>query len=291
VTETNDSPRPRSAFRNGEPFRPLVLIQPGTGGVPFFCVHGAAGNVLNFRDIARRLGESQTFYALQAKGIDGSEPLQTVEDMAESYLAEVRVVQPKGPYLLGGYSSGGAVAYEMAQRLVASGEAVALVALLDAIRPGLLPRATSLKEHAERLRAEGLSYVSERVSNKARNKARDLEMKLKVRFYANQGQPLPLELREQRLMGAITAASDRYAPRPYLGRIVLYRATYVVPQFRHAGPKQGWDELTPQLEVVEVPGDHDQLVLEPNVGVMTAHLARLLKSLADQLTTGARPQR
>jgi thioesterase domain-containing protein len=199
--------------------------------------------------------------------------------MAESYLREVREVQPKGPYLLGGYSSGGTVAYEMAQRLVAAGEEVALVALLDAIRPGLLPRSTSLREHAEHLRAEGLSYVRERVAVRARNLRQDLELKLKIRFYASQGQPLPLELRDHRLMGAITAASDRYQPKPYLGRIVLYRATYVVPQFQHAGPKQGWDELTPNIEVVEVPGDHDKLVLEPNVGVMTAHLAKLLGTM------------
>jgi thioesterase domain-containing protein len=277
VTETNDSYRRRSAPRNGDAFRPLVLIQAGTGGVPFFCVHGAAGNVLNFRAIAQRLGEAQTFYALQARGIDGRDPLDTVEEMAESYLAEVRQVQPKGPYLLGGYSSGGAVAYDMAQRLVAEGEEVALVALLDSIRPGLRPRQTTLKEHAARLLSDGPAYARKRLGIKFRQRIRALEMDLKVRFYSSQGQPLPLALRDQRLMGVITAASDRYQPKPYLGRIVLYRATYVVPQFRHAGPKQGWDELTPQLEVVEVPGDHDKLVLEPNVGVMTAHLALLLK--------------
>src|SRR5262245_1390747 len=191
-----ESPRARFSSDGAEPFRPLVLIQPGTGGVPFFCVHGAAGNVLNFRDIARRLGSHQAFYALQAHGIDGREPLETVEQMAEAYLAEVRQVQPRGPDLLGGYSSGGAVGYEVAQRLVAEGEEVALLVLLDAIRPGLLPRQTSRKEHLARLLSDGPAYLRERIEIRARQRIAALEMKLKVRFYSSQGQPLPLELRE-----------------------------------------------------------------------------------------------
>jgi pimeloyl-ACP methyl ester carboxylesterase len=51
--------------------------------------------------------------------------------MATRYLRVLRKVQPSGPYFLGGYSMGGIVAYEMARRLLAEGDKVGLLALLD----------------------------------------------------------------------------------------------------------------------------------------------------------------
>ena len=61
------------------------------------------------------MGRTQPFYGLQARGIDGVlEPHQSIEAMASAYLEEIRAVRPHGPYVLGGYSGGGLVAFEMA---------------------------------------------------------------------------------------------------------------------------------------------------------------------------------
>ncbi len=110
----------------------LVPIQPNGSKTPLFLVHGAGGNVLLYRALAKRLEPDYPLYGLQSQGLDGqSKPLQTIEEMADRYLQEIRTVQPTGPYLLGGYCLGGTVAYEMAQRLVAGGEKVAMVAMLD----------------------------------------------------------------------------------------------------------------------------------------------------------------
>jgi len=111
---------------------PLVEIQPNGSRPPFFCIHPHGGNVLVYRELANQLGPDQPFFGLQSRGLDGSEePLSTIEEMAELYLKEVRTVQPHGPYFLGGYCMGGAVAYEMACQLKASGEEIALLALFD----------------------------------------------------------------------------------------------------------------------------------------------------------------
>src|SRR5207344_3097549 len=110
----------------------LVPIHPQGSKARFFCVHGAGGNVLLYRDLARHLGEDHPFYGLQSQGLDGkASPLTTVEAMAEKYLREIRQFQPEGPYCLGGYCLGGTIAYEMAQLLRRDGQEVALVALLD----------------------------------------------------------------------------------------------------------------------------------------------------------------
>ncbi|MBV9772881.1 MAG: alpha/beta fold hydrolase, partial [Gemmatimonadetes bacterium] len=91
----------------------------------------------SYAALARRLGTDQPFYAFQARGVEGDEaPHATVEAMAADYLAHLRATQPRGPYRLGGWSMGGVVAFEMARRLEAAGEAVELLALVDSRAPG-----------------------------------------------------------------------------------------------------------------------------------------------------------
>ena len=109
----------------------LVPIQPHGTKPPLFLVHGAGGNVLLYRYLAKHLAPDYPLYGLQSRGLDGqTDPLETIEEMAEHYLREIRTVKPTGPYFLGGYCMGGTVAYEMAQRLSRDGEHVGLLALL-----------------------------------------------------------------------------------------------------------------------------------------------------------------
>ncbi len=109
-------------------WRSLVAIQPEGKNLPFFAVPGVGGNVLVFARLAKLLGNDQPFYGLQARGLDGKEkPFMRVEDMAAHYIEEIRSVQPRGPYLIGGTCTGGLTAYEIAQQLTAIGEVVILV--------------------------------------------------------------------------------------------------------------------------------------------------------------------
>ena len=98
----------------------LVPIQPDGTKPPFYCVHAAGGNVLTYFDLARHLGPDQPVYGLQARGLDGKQPPHNcLEEMARDYIAEIRQLQPEGPYYLGGTSWGGMIAFEIAQQLVA----------------------------------------------------------------------------------------------------------------------------------------------------------------------------
>ena len=120
----------------------LVAIQTAGTRPPFFCVHAVGGNILSYRLLSRHLGAEQPFYALQSQGLDGEHPPhETVEAAAAHYVEEIRTVQPRGPYYLGGTSLGGIVAFEMAQQLVAQGERVGLLALIDTGLMGDLPLA------------------------------------------------------------------------------------------------------------------------------------------------------
>ena len=106
----------------------LVLLRNGGSRPPLF-LHGASF------ELSRYLGEDQPCYGIRPHGQDGRKAPATVEEMAADYLKQIRGVQPQGPYLIGGFSFGGLVAYEMAQQLRQSGQEVALLVLIDPTPP------------------------------------------------------------------------------------------------------------------------------------------------------------
>jgi amino acid adenylation domain-containing protein len=133
-----------SLLRDGkdtQAWSPLVPLQTQGKGRPFFCVHPVGGNVLCYRELARRFGKERPVYGLQARGFLGEQmPREDLVAMAHDYVNAMRTVQPTGPYLLGGWSMGGLVALEMAHRLRELGEEVALVVLIDSPAPEKLAR-------------------------------------------------------------------------------------------------------------------------------------------------------
>jgi oxalate---CoA ligase len=109
-----------------------VPLQESGSRRPIFFVHPGDGDVLAYALLARKLGEDQPSYALRARGIDDGSAVQTtLAEMATDYVEEIRRIQPRGPYILGGFCLGGAVAFEMAGQLDAAGEQVAGLLLLD----------------------------------------------------------------------------------------------------------------------------------------------------------------
>lgn len=119
----------------------LVPIQPSGTKRPLFFVHGGAGTILHFHDLAKRLGKDQPFYGFQMQGLYGdAAPHTTVEQMAAHYIAEMKTIQPAGPYAIGGYCFGGIVAFEMARKLREDGDGVALLATVNGPSPDYINR-------------------------------------------------------------------------------------------------------------------------------------------------------
>ena len=112
----------------------LVILRAGApGAMPLVCVHPHGGTAFCYAPFAAHLPPSLKVLGLQAAGLDeGEAPAESVSAMAADYIEAVRAAQPKGPYRLLGYSFGGLVAYEMARQLLAGGERVSFLALLDA---------------------------------------------------------------------------------------------------------------------------------------------------------------
>ncbi|MEZ6070275.1 MAG: amino acid adenylation domain-containing protein [Pirellulales bacterium] len=114
----------------------VVGIQPGGAQTPVFFVTGGGGGVFIFEPLARRLGAERPVFGIQLPGVAGrDEPIDSIPKVASHLLAEVRRVQPHGPYVLGGLCAGGSIAFEMAQQMRHAGETVALLVLMDTWRP------------------------------------------------------------------------------------------------------------------------------------------------------------
>lgn len=119
----NDSDPPR--------FPTLVPMKAGKG-TPIFVTHGIGGNVLELLELVRNIGTQNPVYGLQSSGFDGrSEPDARVEQLVTNHLQTIRELQPKGPYLLIGYSFGGVVMFELARRLAEQDEKTAFLAMLE----------------------------------------------------------------------------------------------------------------------------------------------------------------
>jgi thioesterase domain-containing protein/aryl carrier-like protein len=254
-------------------FRSLVEVQRGRGRVPFFCVHGAGGNVLNFRDLAKAMPDDQPFYGLQAAGVDGvSPPHTTIEEMAEAYLSEIRVVQPEGPYLLGGYSGGGIVAFEMARKLTAAGQEVALLAFIDTFLPQRGPRQITFLNRLERLQREGLAYLKVGMWRQ-RDKVKVAREDREIDEHLSRGEAVPLHLRELYLWRNFERAQAKHDLQPWNGRAILWRASKADPFFDGAGPAYGWDRLAlGGVEVITMPGNHSTLLIGANAELMMKEL-------------------
>jgi thioesterase domain-containing protein/acyl carrier protein len=265
-------------------YRSLVAIQPLGPRPPFFCVHPIRGGVLAYHDLAQHLGTEQPFYGFQALHQE-QESLaampRRIEDMAQSYIEELRAFQPEGPYYLGGYSSGGVVAYEMARQLRAQNQEIALLALFDSEGPSYTSWTRRLKLHARILRQldgrERLRYTWSRVSmarDRGRNKARYLSYKMKRRF-------LPEPLRPPKIVRHPVAAITLQACRDYKipstsNHVTLFRSM----EYRPQGVTDfclGWSLVAGGgIEIYEVPGSHASFVKEPHVRVLAAQLERCL---------------
>jgi len=254
-------------------FSHLVAIQRGSDRVPFFCIHGAGGNVLNFRDLARAMHPDQPFYGLQAAGIDGvNPPHRSIEEMAEAYLTEIRTFQPAGPYLLGGYSGGGVIAYEIAQRLTALGEKVGLLAFIDTFHPRLAHKNITLFTRLERLQREGVAYVKEAIIRQRRAAQSERDDRA-IEGHLERGEPIPFNLRELYLWRLFERAMAQYDLRPYQGTATLFRAAAIDHFFGGGGESYGWDrDVLGGVNVVQLPGHHSSLLLGTNAELLVRRL-------------------
>jgi thioesterase domain-containing protein/acyl carrier protein len=254
----------------------LVPLQPRGSRTPFFLVHDVSGTLWCYRALAQHLGPDQPVYGFQAstmKHKDSSTDLK-IEEVAAIYVRELRDFQPQGPYYLGGFSLGGALAFEMAQQLIGQGQEVALLALLDAGYPGLTKRTATLA-HKLWLCARNLRYLS-RHDVLDLYKVRVLNRVLKRPYVPSSEELMWRALVESAALHKLPEAFRSYKVRPYPGRIVMFRPRLHLRLFEE---HMGWKQVAKGgVQVHQVPGSHETMVMEPHVRHLAARLKQHLST-------------
>jgi thioesterase domain-containing protein len=289
----------------------VVAIQPDGAKPPLFLIHPAGGHVFPYIHLAHALGRDQPCYGLQARGLEeGQDPQARIEDMAAYYIEALRTVQSEGPYFLGGWSMGGVVAFEMAQQLLAQGERVALVALLDARIP--TPDEHFAEEDLEAtLLADVIRYFGlslgpwESLLRLPKN-----ELLTRVLQQAKSAGLVPPDIQAfqaQRFLDLCKAdfrATRNYVPQRYPGRVTLFRASEAGPRTisdlatrsdptgsgpaemtpaagPSADPTLGWSQWAAGgVDVHVVPGNHANMVYKPHVEVLAEKLTACVQQAA-----------
>jgi len=275
----------------------LVEIQSRGTRPPLFLVHGAGGGMFwGYVNLARHLGNQQPVYGFRSRGLDGNHEFERLEEMAAQYIHDLRVVQPHGPYHLGGYCFGGNVAYEMARQLSAAGEEIALLALINCAPPNSSYGQIGYTPAWLARFFQNLIYWGRYSGQWTQLQRRDfIRWKLKMAgknlkamagFSTKRCTQLDVEnivdlstfsLEQQKLWETHIRAQFNYKPEPFPGRVHLFRSPGH-PVWCSFDPKYGWADLAMGgVEVTMVPAGHEKILEEPFVKVVADGLRNVLE--------------
>jgi thioesterase domain-containing protein len=302
----------------------LVPLKPDGSRPPVFAVHGGAGTVLLFNDLARSLDADQPMYALQAVGLYGDEPpLASVEEQAARYIEEIKSVQPEGPYVVGGYCYGGLVALEIANRLAAAGDEVPLLVMFNATSPTYndmygaenqelddaadddrigegAPAGEALGSGLRRHWSAGEGGPLHRAGRVARAGGRRVRAAVRgiysryirtmvFELAMKRGRTLPDSVREGIYFQLISArALHAYGPtaRPFPGRILVLRGEGL-----YAQDDLGWSSFAGGgIESVAIPGRHSRpraSMEAPHAAFIAEHVERAIAEALAEHTPAA----
>jgi len=225
----------------------LVAMQPRGSLPPFFCAHPIGGGVGYYRELMLAFGDDQPFYGIQAAGLEEDEEVledPTIEEMAASYVREIRALQPAGPYILGGSSYGAIIAFEIAQQLRALGGEVPILALFDPsaprpFDPGEDLEAIEIPEFDDAGHAFGMAVAVARMHGKSDELRLEIEDLRGLRIekmmqvvldrvceigLAEWDAEVDDLLRYRNAYYGRMRAAHRYRARPYDGNLLYFRA-------------------------------------------------------------------
>jgi thioesterase domain-containing protein len=207
--------------------RAIVPVQVRGSHPPVFAFGGHNGDVFCFRALARHLGEDQPLFGLQPPGLeDGQKPLDRIKDLATFFASEIRALQPVAPYIIAGYCAGGAIAFELARKLLDEGEPIALLALFGAPYPTSYRRLPRLRrwlaEQTQRLARYSRLLVSMPADERRSYIAGKLHRPKPQDLIAAPAPPNPELARRALVQRATFAALRSYLPGHFAGRLVHF---------------------------------------------------------------------
>jgi amino acid adenylation domain-containing protein len=266
--------KPRAEYTN------LVCIQPRGTMPAFFCVHADDANFF----LPRFIGNDIPYYGFFHQGQNGEKILYTsIDGIARKYVSDLLKEQAVGPYILGGYSIGGVIAFEMARQLIELGHCVKLLFLIDSLCPGYQGNLVNSAESHAKVNPNPVPDKSFLFRQKSYMK---LRQKLQIKLFKFAYYPclllvllnikLPLFLRNSYIMGVYRRARKQYKPSVnghY--KTILFRTTIN----NYEDPFLGWGSyLSDNLQVYEIEADHNSVIKEPHIRKIADIIAAGIRS-------------
>lgn len=271
---------------------PVVVFHPISetrSKPPVFCLSGRGGSVLCYHDLARRLPNDQPVYGLQFPGVNaGEQILDEVKPIAAELIRRMQTVQPAdtGPYRLLGYSFGAVVAYEMTQQLVAAGQSVDYLGVLDCQAPRTkksLPRPQRMKIQLRDLSRMNWPDRVQWIRNKLAGKPVDIaDYQIEI---DNTGVPPEMIERLNQLSDASHRAYAAYVPEPQTHTpLTLFRCEerHGWMDFFEDQPDRGWTTYAPLAATHPIPGMHLEVFRTKHAEQLAAQVSASLKSLGSE---------
>ena len=256
-------------------FKTLMPIRTKGSGAPLFCVHGQPLRM------AQQMSKGRPIYGLSHvyNSDFNDETPESIEELAATYLSEMRLVQPVGPYYMCGFSAGALIAFEIARQLLAVGERIGNLTLVEPTFYDLSvvgeSKLTILKERSD-------SYISflidllKLLPKSLRARSYNFGRGLVVKAYFILGRPLPENLRWLGYLKSLGPAMRRYSYKPIkCGAVLLYGDMSEETRGQwHAL----WNDLLTKGAQVEVFPDvknHKEFMVEPALGRTVALIERM----------------
>jgi amino acid adenylation domain-containing protein len=290
------TPSPVTSFtrsdRGGTAERCVVSLRTGQPDLePLILIHPIGGEVFVYRDLAHSLRTRRPIVAIRADDVGAQR--RTVEDLANDYIDFVRPLARRGPHYLCGSSFGGTIAYEMAQKLRASGTRIGLLCLIDTPHPTDLGPDLSTE-------VDVLAYLASHLPESAglsRSALSAVPAADLLTYFADRvraaGMPEPIDADVVRryvdVFRANSHAMRGYVPKPHAGPLLYVEALERRPNVDPIKPSLAWHPLAAPTRVVPVPGNHVTLHYHPHVTELAAILDAAL-AVDHEDGSRARPQ-
>jgi thioesterase domain-containing protein/acyl carrier protein len=252
--------RPSHNLRHAEDASLFKALQPGRERAPFIMVNGDVfgDGALYCVNLVRRLGPERPFYSVSSHGTNGGRIPATIEAMAADHVHTLRAAVPDGPYLIGGFSHGALVAFEMARQLTASGCRVPLVVIID-----MPPAQPGPQRHAHRSTTR---VLLKRLRRAARHRLERLKRAAATVAPAGPTVAIPehIDPRQSHRTPAWREAQWKtyqrivrlYKAGPYPGAVTVMIARDGHYRERLSDATLGWRSVAGQVQTILVPGDH-----------------------------------
>ena len=268
--------------------RTLRAKKEGSNAIPVFVFHPAGGSTVVYEPLLNRLPPDTPMYGFER--VEGS-----VEERAAEYVPKLLEMHD-GPFILVGWSLGGALAYACAIGLEQAGAEVKFVGLIDMVMAG-----EEIPQTREETRARWDRYAkfAERTFNVQvpaipYEQLEELDDDGQVRFVLDAVKASGVEIpggviEHQRTSYLDNRLLETAEIRPYDGHVTLYMADryhddaiFFEPRYATRKPDGGWGPYVADLEIVPIGGEHIQAIDEPYIAKVGAHMSEAINRIEAQ---------